>query len=97
MKFIKSTDDEQRFYQEQMSKLIQEYAVKDEEGNVQPTSNGNIKIQSDCIKECNQAIAELENTEVDIPAIKLKLSELAPFSMSIEDIMVLDEIIEGAE
>lgn len=85
VKFIKATDVEANFYQEQIKILIDKYATKDE--------NGNINVLPENAEEWNVAITELQNTLIDTPAIRFNLIELEPLMFSVADMFALNELI----
>ena len=92
MKFFKASDTEEAFYNEKMKELIDEYAEKDEAGKPIVKVNG-IQISRDRIEDCNKAIKELQETDVEKPKLVLNLKELELFQLSVEEISTLDEFI----
>lgn len=93
MKIMKNTQNDIIFYQEQINKIINTYGEKDENGNLIQQEQG-VKIIENKLPECNQKMAELNNTEVEFPNIKFSLKELEPFKFSVVDMYQLDEIIK---
>lgn len=98
MKLIKNTQNDVDFYQEKYSDIIQQYAERDDKGQlIQIEDRQGIKIQEDKKDECVQKLFELNNTEVDKINIKFSLAELEPYEFSIADMSVLDEVIKEEE
>ena len=76
-KIKKDIDKESEFYGEKFQSIINKYAQKDENGDVKFSDDGNqILIQEDKIEECNDALNELQNLEVEIENYNLTLEDL---------------------
>lgn len=98
MKLIKNTQNDVDFYQEKYSDIIQQYAERDDKGQlIQTEDHQGIKIQENKKDECVQKLSELNNTEVDKINIKFSLAELEPYEFSITDMLILDEVIKEEE
>ena len=70
-------------FDEQRSKLIEKYALRDENGQYVTMDDGNsIKLNPDTIKECDEEFNNLLNLEVEINADKLKMSDADAFNIS---------------
>jgi hypothetical protein len=94
MKLCKSIAIEEEFYNSKRNEIINEYAVKDENGKVVVSKEGMITIDPDNIDEANAAVAELNNIEVDMPNVRFRLEELEELKLSVADMFVLDAFIE---
>ena len=94
MKLCKSVATEEEFYNEKRNEIINQYAVKDENGQVVVSNDGMISIMQDKIDEANAALQDLNNVEVDVPNIKFTLAELEELKLSVADMFVLDAFIE---
>jgi len=92
MKLIKASDTEGAFYDEKMKKIIDEFADRDDGGNVKMKKN-DVVIKPDKLNECNAAITDLQQTEVDKPDISFTVEELEPLEVSISEIAALDDFI----
>ena len=76
-KIKKNLEKEVDFYGTKMQEIIDKYAKKDENGELVFSEDGSqIQIQEDKIDECNQALEELQNLEVDIETYNLKIEDL---------------------
>lgn len=75
-KINRAADKEAEFYQEKFNNIVEKYAKKDENGNIVFSENGEqIMIQDDLIPECNEALEELMNLEVEIENYGLKIED----------------------
>lgn len=93
MKLLKASDNEDAFYTQKFKDIIENYSQKDEKGNL-VFEKENVKIQEDKIFECQEAINNLENTEVEKPAILFTVKELSDLKFTIKEIYILDEFID---
>ena len=91
-KLAEAVNKELEFYRNSMTKLIDEYAEKE---NGQPVSleNGDIKIIPEKITECHKRINELQNVEITID-VSFTPEELEPLEMSIKDLQNLMPFIK---
>lgn len=92
LKFMKATDTEGAFYDQKLKEIIEKYGAKDEQGNA-VYSDGKVSIANESIVECQQAMDELSNTEVEIPNITFSIQELTPIIFTVAELFSLDEII----
>ena len=94
-KFVLCSDHERNFYKNEMVKIINKYAEKDEEGNVKYGEDGSFTVTVDNVALFNDAIIALDNTEVDAPNIKLPLSLITKeFKLSMEQMFLLIDFID---
>ena len=91
-KLAEVVNKELESYRNSMTKLIDEYAEKE---NGQPVllENGDIKIIPEKITECQQRINELQNVEITIN-VSFTPAELEPLEMSIKDLQNLMPFIK---
>ena len=91
-KLAEAVNKELEFYRNSMTKLIDEYAEKE---NGQPVllENGDIKIIPEKINECQRRINELQNVEITID-VSFTPEELEPLEMSIKDLQNLMPFIK---
>ena len=88
-KMKKSIDSESGFYSEKFQKIIDEYAKKDDDGNVVFNDDGSqIIIQEDKIEECNDALEDLQKLEVEIDNQNLTIDDFG------EDVKCTPEDLE---
>ena len=83
-RLMRELDKEIQLFDKQRSEIAQEFGEKDASGQLVLTEEGNIKIIESKIKECNEKLASIFNTEIDINADKLSyfLIEDAEFTPS---------------
>ena len=76
-KIKKNVEKEAEFYSEKFQGIVDTYAKKDENGNPEFSEDGNqILIQEGKIEECNNALEELQNLEVDVENYDLTIDDL---------------------
>ena len=74
-KNVKNLAEEHADYEKQRIKLCEEFANKDKDGN--PVSvDGKYDIPNDSLKEFNDAVNELRDTEIDVDIHSVSFSEL---------------------
>jgi hypothetical protein len=94
MKFYKSIEVEEKFYDDKKEELINIYSEKDANGQIIVNDDGTVKIIPDKMQEANIAMWELNNMEVEVPSIKFTLAELEEVKLSVADMYMLDAFIE---
>lgn len=92
LKFMKASDTEGAFYDQQLKEIIGKYAKKNDKGEAQYV-DGHICILPDKIEECQTAINNLGDSDVDAPKITFSIQELTPINFSVSELYSLDEII----
>ena len=76
-KIRKAVEKESEFYTEKFQEIVNEYAQKDEQGEVKFSDDGTqILIQDGKIEECNKALEDLQGLEVEIDNYGLTLEDL---------------------
>jgi len=76
-KIKKAVEKESEFYQEKFQEIVDTYAKKDENGNIVFSEDGNqIMIKDGMVDECNKALADLQELEVEIETYGLTLEDL---------------------
>ena len=79
-----SIENHIRFYNENLQKIIQSYALYDEDGQFQKNSENGILISKDSIEECSQKMSELNNCLVELPEIYFSLTEFNEIKFTLE-------------
>lgn len=89
-------ESELKIYNSERQKLIDKYAHKDEQGNVQIDRNNNLKIMDEHIKDWNKEINELLDIEVDVEIHKFNIDDLynSDCDMTPSDFILIDYMIE---
>ena len=93
MKFLKVTEADMTFYKEKLTKIIEEYGERAEDGSIKMIDN-NFKIKENEIENFNKAYFELEEIEIELPNIKFNLNELEEIKISPAELYILDNLIE---
>lgn len=76
-KIRKAIDKEGEFYTEKFQEIVNNYAKKDDEGNVVFSDDGEqIMIQEDKVEECNKALTDLQSLEIEIDNYGLTIDDL---------------------
>jgi hypothetical protein len=75
-KIRKAVEKEGEFYSEKFQDILNNYAKKDENGELVFSEDGDqIMIKDDMIDECNKALADLQNLEVQIENYGLSIDD----------------------
>ena len=76
-KIKKAVEKENEFYIEKFQEIVNKYAKTDENGNLVYSDDGNqIMIKDGMVDECNKALDDLQNLEVQIENYGLTLEDL---------------------
>ena len=76
-KLKKAVEVEGEFYSNKFQEIVDTYAKKDDNGQIVFSDDGNqIMIQDGKVEECNQALEDLQNLEVEIETYGLTLDDL---------------------
>lgn len=76
-KIKKAVEKEGEFYTEKFQEIVNTYAKKDENDQLVFSEDGNqIMIKEGMIEECNKALEDLQNLEVQIETYGLTLDDL---------------------
>lgn len=92
-KFIEEIEREEKCYTMMLNSILAKYGQKDNLGRYVRDDNGNIKIKSELENECQLALTQLNNIEVDIPPFSFTIKELEPLHLSVNDINLLRNFI----
>ena len=76
-KIKKAVEKEGEFYTEKFQEIVDTYAKKDENGQLVFSEDGNqIMIKDGMVEECNKALEDLQNLEVEIETYGFNLDDL---------------------
>lgn len=76
-KIKKAVEKEGEFYQEKFQEIVDQFAQKDENGEVVLSEDkSQIMIKEGMVEECNKALTDLQELEVEIDNCGLKLDDL---------------------
>lgn len=93
-KLIKKIEEDEVFYNTKLQEILNKFGEKDENGKFITDEKGNIKLNSKNVESCRKAITELDNLEVECPNIIFTLDELEPLNLSVNNIILLQNLIE---
>ena len=76
-KIKKAIEKEGEFYTEKFQEIVDTYAKKDDDGNLVYSEDGSqIMIKDGMVEECNKALADLQELEVEVENYNLTLDDL---------------------
>ena len=90
-KFSKSFNkisQELEFYNEQLKKILDRYAERDEDGQL-ITQENSVKIKLGCEATCQQELHELDSIQIDLDDFSFTLDELENLNLTIEQMNAL--------
>lgn len=90
-KIRKAVDKEGEFYSEKFQEIVNKYAKKDEDGNLIFSDDENqIMVKDDMINECNDALINLQELEVEIDNCNLTIDDFGEgFECTPDELAVL--------
>jgi hypothetical protein len=81
----KAIDEKTEFYREKLQEILKEYGELDENGNIQPTEDGNgVKVKAGMEQECFNKITELQMIEVELPDITFDIEDFGNVELTME-------------
>ena len=92
-KLFKKALSEKDFYAEELQKLIDEYAERDEAGNAIEAQDG-IQLKKEFLSEFQSKLNDLWNLEVDSEGIQFTLDELDSVELTVEQFELLLPFME---
>ena len=76
-KIKKAVEKEGEFYTEKFQEIVEKYAKHDDNGQLVFSEDGNqIMIKDGMVEECNKALEDLQNLEVEIETYGFNLDDL---------------------
>lgn len=92
-KFIKASETQDAFYNEKIKELIEAYGLKDKNDKF-VYKNNSIALQPEHAQEWANTVAELNNTEVDMPQIFFEPQDFEEIKVSTEELIALSDFIK---
>lgn len=93
LKIKKAIEEEEELYLTQLDRL-QEYCLRDENGNLIKNEDGGYAIDTEKAQECADIVKEINSIQIQIPDIQFSLDELAPLQLTFKELEVLDPFIK---
>lgn len=93
LKIKKAIEEEEELYLTQLDRL-QEYCLKDENGNLIKNEDGGYAIDTEKAQECADIVKEINSIQIQIPDIQFSLDELTPLQLTFKELEVLDPFIK---
>ena len=94
-KLITILEKELSFYNEELAKIIDQYAQKDKDGNpILSDDKTSIQIIKDKIDECQQKMEDLSSIEFEVKGVSFKIDELKDINLTILEMRSLMPLIE---
>jgi hypothetical protein len=92
VKLLKQVEEEYKIFTEQRTKIINEYAEKDEQGNIIFDKDTNsIPIKKEFVNRCEIELKELYQITCDIDFSPILIDDLGEVKVSMEVLYVLDK------
>lgn len=88
-KFLQKTESDLKFYQEKYQDIIENYAMRDSDGNKILAENGGIKVDLEKSDECVIKMTELNNTEIENYGLKLYDEDFNSLELSVDQVSIL--------
>ena len=83
-----------KFYDEQVNKIIQEYADREEDGTIKRTLDGGIQVKEGQTAAAHKELNDLDDLDVEAPEIYFTVEELDGLNLSIADFNYMLPFIE---
>lgn len=97
LKFFDSIKKDSDFYREELVKILNEYAQRDENNDIVMAADGkNILVKPDCTEECEKKLNELAIIDAETPSVTFSIEEL-PDGLSLQELQLLRPFIEEEE
>ena len=92
---FKALKEHSSFYQDELTKIIEEYALRDDDGKIISLGQDTVKLQEDKLDEAQKSFAELSELEVEVPDVKFSLEELEKLELTVSDLEILTYFIQN--
>lgn len=93
-RLARELNKEMETFNEQRKRIIDEYCVRNENGEIKTLENGNVQINPEKIQEFNTEITNILNTEVEINADKLPMDKIDDFDITPQQMLILENFFE---
>lgn len=93
-KIIKEVQKEFELFQETRMKLINEYAERDEDGQLRVDENNNFTIPKEKIQDFQKELNELLEMQVELQINKINLDELEDVEFTPMELIKIEKFVE---
>lgn len=93
-RLARELNKEMETFNEQRKRIIDDYCVRDENGEIKTLENGNVQINPEKIQEFNTEITNILNTEVEINADKLPMNRIDDFDITPQQMLNIEVFFE---
>ena len=93
-KIRQKTEEATKFYDENLQKIIRDYAVYDENGEMKRSEENGVLISKEKIEECTKKVQELNDCLIDFPEISFQLNDFEGIKISLEALEAIFPFIE---
>ena len=93
-RLIRELDKEIQLFDKQRNEIAQEFGEKDASGQLVLTEEGSVKIIESKIKECDEKLVSIFNTEIEINADKLSYSSIESADFTPSQALALEPIVD---
>lgn len=83
-KIRQKTEETIKFYDESLQRIISNYAMYDENGQMKKNAENGVLISKDKIEECTKKVQELNDCLIDFPEISFQLKDFEDIKISLE-------------
>lgn len=82
----RAIENESTFYRKTLSKIVDQYGQKNEQGDPIPTEDGaGVKLIAGKEEECYKAVLELQNIDIALPDIQFDIEEFANIELTVTE------------
>ena len=93
-KLCNAIEQEEKFFNQKRQEIIDEFAQRDENGQIVVNDKGFVQFDADKAEEAHKMLNDLSSVDVDVPNVKFKIDELSEIKLSVMDMAVLEPLIE---
>jgi len=93
-RLARELNKEMETFNEQRRKILEEYCIKDENGEIKQNENGTVQIIPEKISEFNEEFTNLLNTEVEVNADKIPMDSIDNFNLTPQQIITIEMFID---
>ena len=93
LKIKKAIDEEVEIYKKQLE-ILEDYYLRDENGNPIRNKDGGYAIDELKIEDCNKIVNEINSIQIQVPDMYFSLEELEPLQLTFSELETLDPFIK---